>query len=109
MKKVEESENKLRFAIDATELGTWDYDPLLNKFEGNDRLKEWIGLSPKSTLELSRAIDVIVEKDRELVIKSMQAALDYSSGGIYKIEYTIIHPISKKERIVKAQGKALVQ
>jgi len=106
LKKIEESENKLRFAIEAAELGTWDYNPVTNKFEGNDRLKEWFGLRPKSDIDLSLAIDVISDVDQERVAKAIQTALTYSSGGIYNIEYTIIHPVSKKERVVHAKGRA---
>jgi len=106
LKKIEESENKLRFAIEAAELGTWDYDPATNKFEGNDRLKEWFGLLPKSDIDLSLAIEVISDVDQERVAKAIQTALTYSSGGIYNIEYTIIHPVSKRERVVHAKGRA---
>jgi PAS domain S-box-containing protein len=106
LKKIEENENKLRFAIDAAELATWDYNPFTNTFEGNDRLKEWFGLLPKSNIDLSLAINVILESDQDRVTHAIQTALQYSSGGIYNIDYTIIHPVSKEERIVKAKGRA---
>ncbi len=106
LKKIEESENKLRFAIDSAELGTWDYNPATNKFEGNDRLKEWFGLLPKSEIDLSLAIEVMLESDRKRVSKAIKTALQFSSGGFYNITYTIIHPETKKERIVHAKGRA---
>ncbi len=43
-KALKEREQELQFAIDATELGTWDLNPATNKFRGNSRLKEWFGL-----------------------------------------------------------------
>lgn len=106
LKRIEESENKLRFAIDAAELGTWDYNPVTNKFEGNDRLTEWFGLFPKSDIDLNSAIEIMHPSDRERVYNAIKTALTYSSGGLYNIEYTIIHPITKEERIVKAKGRA---
>lgn len=106
LKKIEESENKLRFAIEAAELGTWDYNPATNTFEGNNRLKEWFGLLPESNIDLSLALAVIADKDRETVVQAIQTALQYASGGNYNIEYTIILPDSKKERIVQAKGRA---
>lgn len=106
LKKIEESENKLRFAIDAAELGTWEYNPVTNTFEGNDRLKDWFGLPPESDLDLSVTIDLILESDRSRVMHAIQTALNYSSGGNYNVDYTIIHPVSKEERIVKARGRA---
>lgn len=106
LNKIEESENKLRFAIDSAELATWDYNPATNKFDGNDRLKDWFGLQAQSGIDLSVAIEVIAAADRKRVSANIQKALEYSSGGIYHIEYTIIHPVTKKERIVIAKGRA---
>lgn len=105
-KQVEESQQQLTFAIDAAELGTWDFDPATNKFSGNERLKEWFGLKPEEEIELPLALAAIAGKDRENVRNAIQTALQYSSGGHYDVVYSIIHPKTKKERIVRAKGKA---
>jgi PAS domain S-box-containing protein len=102
-----ESETQLQFAIDAASLGTWDLDPKTSRFSGNDRLKSWFGLKPEDEIALSKATDVIVETDRMRVIAAIQQAMQYSSGGNYDVEYTIISPDNQIPRIVKAKGKAL--
>ena len=104
---LEESRNQLHFALEATELGTWDLNPVTMKFSGNDRLKEWFGLKPEAEIELSMAIDAVAEKDRQRVSDVIQFAIDPASNGNYDIEYTIVNPLDKKERIVRAKGKAL--
>lgn len=104
--KVMESENQLSFAIDAAELGTWDYNPLTNKFTANDRLKDWFGLQPADVMELSRVIETIIEKDRPRVTTAMQEALQYACGGYYDITYTIVNKHTGRERIVRAKGRA---
>ena len=104
--KLEESKSQLEFAIEAARLGTWDLNPANGKFISNNRLKDWFGLPHEAEIELQHAIYAIAEKDRQRVINAIQKALDYSSGGHYEIEYTIIHPITKKETIVHAKGKA---
>jgi len=104
--KLQESKSQLEFAIEAARLGTWDYNPATNKFISNNRLKEWFGLPHEAEIELQHAINAIAEKDRQIVIDAIQKALDYSSGGHYELEYTILHPISNKETIVQAKGKA---
>lgn len=104
--KLEESENLLRFAIEAAELATWEYNPLTDKFTGNERLKEWFGLPPYSEIELSTAINSIADGDKFKVVNAIQKALDYDSGGNYDVEYSIVHPSTKVERIVRAKGKA---
>lgn len=106
LKTIEESRNELEFAIDATELGIWDLDPFTETFTGNARLKEWFGLQPDENIPLVLATNVIDKNDRKRVIDAIANALNYESGGIYDIEYTIINPSTKQERIVKAKGRA---
>lgn len=100
-----ESKDQLKFAIDAAQLGTWEFNPITNKFTANDRLKEWFGLPAQHEIELHHAINVIAENDRARVINSIEKSIDYNSGGIYQEQYSIIHPITKKETIVRAKGK----
>ncbi|MEJ1224004.1 PAS domain-containing sensor histidine kinase [Sediminicola sp. 1XM1-17] len=104
--ELKESENELHFAVEAAQLGTFDFNPLTNNFSANNRLKKWFGLPPEEQIELSHATDAIVESDKERVSNAIEKALDYSLGGNYDIEYTIINPISKKEIILNAKGRA---
>jgi len=104
--QLKESKEQLQFAIDSAELGTWDLNPLTNKFSGNERLKAWFGLPKEAEIDLSMAIDVMAENDRERVVKAIEKALQFSSGGRYDIEYVIINPLTKVERVVRAKGRA---
>lgn len=104
--ELSQSRNKLQFAIDAAELGTWELDPISNTFTGNDRLKEWFGLKPEDHIELPLALSAIEEEDRERVSQAIAQALDHRSGGNYDIEYTIQNVITGRRTIVRAKGKA---
>lgn len=105
-RQLEEAYTQYSFAIDAAELGTWDLNPVTNRFTGNARLKSWFGLDTEEEISLQTALDVIFEKDRPQVTAAIQAALQKETGGHYDIEYTIIHPVTKEPRIVKAKGRA---
>lgn len=105
MKAVEESLDQLEFAIEATELGTWDLNPLTNKFTSNNRLKYWFGFESEEELELQRALEVIVEKDVQRVTESIKTALNFSSGGQLDTVFTMMHPKTKEERILRAKGR----
>lgn len=105
-KKMQETSEELGFAIDAAELATWDLNPATNRLRSNLRLKEWFGLEPAGVIHLQQAIDAIAEKDREAVTKAIERALQFSSGGLFETEYTIVHATSGQERIVRAKGKA---
>ncbi|MEO7120590.1 MAG: PAS domain S-box protein, partial [Ginsengibacter sp.] len=106
-KKLQESITEFQFAIDATELGTWDLNPETKKFTANERLKQWFGLHPDEEIKLETAIAVIADGDRLRVTEAITYALQFQSGGYYDIEYTIINPVTKKERIVSAKGRTI--
>ncbi len=106
LQELNESKNELEFAIEATELGTWDYNPSTNHFSSNKRLKEWFGLPDQQQIELQDALNAIVERDRDCVMEAIQQALDYSSGGHYDIEFTIKSALTQQETIVHAKGRA---
>lgn len=103
---LKESEEQLQFAIEATELGTWDLDLSNNKFKCNSRLKEWFGLEPDEKIDLSIGLASIAEYDRGRVSTAIESVIQFSLGGQYDIIYTIIHPQTKKVRIVRAKGRA---
>ncbi len=104
---LKQGKEDLEFALDAADLGAWDLNPATNRFTGNERLKSWFGLPADAEIELPLAIEVIAEKDRANVMKAIQRAMDYSSGGLYDVEYTIVNPHDGKEILVRAKGKAL--
>ncbi len=105
-RNLRENRDELEFAIDAAEFGTFDLNPATNRFAANARLKKWFGLKSDEEILLATALEAIADWDRDRVVESIQKALHYESGGKYDIEYTIIHPRTKKRRVVHALGKA---
>jgi two-component system sensor histidine kinase VicK len=105
--EITQAKSELEFAINAAELGTWDLDPATNRFMGNQRLKTWFGLPPESGVDLSLATDVIIASDRQEVLKAIEQAMSYESGGNYNIEYTIMSEVDPTPRLVRAIGKAI--
>lgn len=103
--KLNESRDQLQFAIEAAELGSWDYNPITDKITGNARLMSWFGLHESEDINLEKVIETIVESDRQRVIDAITSALDFNSGGNYAIEYTILNAETGKEAIVQAKGK----
>ncbi|NOT75896.1 MAG: PAS domain-containing protein [Cyclobacteriaceae bacterium] len=106
LKEIKQREDLLSFTIEAAELGTWDLNPSTNKFIGNDRLKDWFGLTPHQEIELPLALGNIADDDRQKVIDSISEALRPGSDGNYEISYTITNPLTGQQRRVLAKGKA---
>ena len=107
LKDLEESQNQLKFAVDAAELGTWDLNPTTNRFVYNEKLRNWFGLSHEYEIEAPLAINSIAERDQQRTIDAMTAAMTPSSDGKYLIQHSVINPIDGIERIILAKGKAL--
>ena len=103
---VRASKDEMEFIIEAAELATFDYNPMTNKFTGNNRLKAWFGLPLEEEIELSDALASIAEQDRERVATAINEALDPETGGDYDIVYTVVNAITKKETVVHARGMA---
>ena len=86
---LKESEEQLQFAIEATELGTWDLDLSNNKFKCNSRLKEWFGLEPDEKIDLSIGLASITEYVRGRVSTAIESVIQFSLGGQYDIIYRV--------------------
>ncbi len=106
LREVHSAKQELEFAINAANLGTWDLNPLTNRFIGNERLKSWFGLKQDAEIALSSATEVIIEPDRERVIEAIAKAMKFGADD-YDIEYTILNPLNPKPRLVRAVGKAI--
>lgn len=105
LRRLEESEEQLAFAIEAAELGTWDYDPKTDRFLANDRLKEWWGLGSAPEINLSEAIEAIVEEDRERVVTSIKKALNGANNGKYDETYSVKNLKTHDIIIVRSLGQ----
>ncbi|RXJ52657.1 PAS domain-containing sensor histidine kinase [Gelidibacter gilvus] len=103
---LRENKNELEFVINSVQLGTFDYNPATNKFSANTRLKTWFGLPQAEQIQLNHALDLIVEEDKERVIKAIAKVLKDPSSDSYDIEYGILSPNSSKPIIVHAKGRA---
>ena len=107
LKDLEESQKQLEFAIDAADLGTWDLNPITNRFIYNEQLRNWFGLSHEYEIEAHLAINSIAERDQKRTIDAMTTAMTSGSDGKYEIQHSVISPIDGVERIILAKGKAL--
>jgi PAS domain-containing protein len=83
--RLKENEDELKFAIEAADLGTWDFDPLNDKLKTNKRLKSWFGLPVTEEIELSQATIALIEKDRSRVSDTIQKVLSGETDGKYDI------------------------
>ncbi|MGB3143671.1 MAG: PAS domain-containing protein, partial [Maribacter sp.] len=103
--EIEESNDELEFVIESAQLGTFDYNPMTDRFSGNTRMRNWFGLPLNGEIELTDAINVIAEHDRDRIVKAIEEALKYESGGDYNVKFTIVNAITNKVTHVHTKGR----
>ncbi|WP_437918705.1 ATP-binding protein [Sphingobacterium sp. LRF_L2] len=103
----EKDQHMLALAIDAGQLATFYYEPATNLFSGNQLLHAWFGLRSRGQIDLSQALEVIIDDDRQRVVAAINHALSAESTGEYAIEYRIKAPQEANARLVQATGQVL--
>lgn len=104
--KLQVNEARLRIAIDATELGTWDYYPETGVLNWDERCKELFGLPPEAFVDYSIFLKGLHPDDLERVDKIVQEAFNPETGGGYHVEYRTVGLEDKKLRWISAKGRA---
>jgi PAS domain S-box-containing protein len=106
-KKLAESEERMRFALDSAGLGTWDFDPLNETVKWDDRCKELYGFAAaEEVISYQDVLKHIHPDDRARVENTVSAALDPKNGGDYNSEFRTIGFKDKKIRWLRCKGKA---
>lgn len=104
-KEADALQLQLQLALEACDLGTFDVDISTGKYSCNQRTKEIFGLTSVENNDLNASYLTIHPDDRAYVKQVFEQALDFASGGSHDIEYTIIHPVTKQQRIIRSKGR----
>lgn len=83
---------RLTLAVEAAELGMWDWTAATGKIYWSDRYREIFGVSADQPLTHEFWLDYIHPEDRDWVSKKIDALNDPASGGRLQMDYRIIHP-----------------
>ena len=98
------SEERLRLAKQAANLGTFDFDPKHKKFHWNERMYELWGHPTNAPLTFKNFLNAIHPDDRTARLAAYEHAADPAGDGKYKAEYRVINPINGLERWVASTG-----
>ncbi len=84
--ELRRSEDRLRLAVEATELGTWDYDLVSKEMRCNERTKAVLGLRPEAKLDYDAFLAALHLEHRERVEHLVSRALDPEGSGRFDTE-----------------------
>ena len=83
-------DRQLQLALDAAELGTWNWDPSTNELAWSDRCRTLIGVSADEPPSVDTFLKLVHSDDRAAVESAIASAL--RDGDSYSIEYRIVLP-----------------
>lgn len=101
---VAESDERVRIAVEAAGMGTWDYYPERNETTWSLRSKEIFGLAADDGMDLQGFLQRVHPDDRERVAARIREAKDPQVAAEYNVEYRIVLR-DGKIRWVTARGK----
>jgi PAS domain S-box-containing protein len=104
---LRESEERLALAIDATQLGTFDFNPQSGQLIWSHFGKRHFGLSPEAIVSGDQLWSAIHPDDRERVRAFLEAAFKSGHDGYYATEYRTIGIEDGVERWLSTRGRML--
>lgn len=98
-----ESEERLRIAVDAAEMGTWTWDIERDEAFWNERHFTLFGMEPHSNpIPSSVFLDHILDDDRDFVTARLQRAIE--TNTTFEIEFRIVREDNAEVRWMSGYG-----
>ena len=105
--RLELSEQSLRLAADAAEIGTWDFDLTSDTLTWSDRTRVMFGISPGLPVGMPDFYTGLHPDDIDATTVAFAAALDPALRAAYDVEYRTIGKEDGVVRWIAAKGKVL--
>ncbi|WP_185716251.1 sensor histidine kinase [Larkinella knui] len=104
--ELKNMQERLRMAIESTDLGTWDFDPRSGELIWSDQCKALFGLPPNAEIDYSVFLQGLHPDDRDTTDAIVQSVLQPGSSGYYDIEYRTVGIMDGQVRWIRAKGQA---
>lgn len=99
---------RLTLAVEATELGLWEWIAETGKIYWSDRQREIFGISADEPLTHELWVSSIHPEDRHWVVEKVGALTDPGSKGKLEAEYRIVRP-NGETRWISSRGRMLYE
>ncbi|MCP3731509.1 PAS domain S-box protein [Sphingomonas sp. MG17] len=101
------SEESLRLATDAAEIGTWDLDLLTDTLTWSNRTKAMFGISPDVPCKMGDFYSGLHPEDVEATSAAFASSLDPITRATYDVQYRTVGREDGRIRWVAAKGRGL--
>ncbi|MDP9013486.1 MAG: PAS domain S-box protein [Pseudomonadota bacterium] len=107
VRALSDSEEQLRLATEAAEVGLWDVDMVTDTLYWPPRVKAMFGISAAVPVSLADFYSGLHPEDRQRTIAAFEAALDPGRRALYDVEYRTVGKEDGVVRWIAAKGRAL--
>lgn len=97
---------RLQFALQAAQVGTWDLDIVNQLVWWDERCKQLYGFRQNDVVPYNQVLSYIHPDDQSQVSQAVQWALNPRSGGQYAIKFRTIGAEDGQLRWLRCQGQA---
>jgi PAS domain S-box-containing protein len=104
---LSDSEEQLRLATDAAEVGLWDVDLATDTLYWPARVKSMFGISPDVPVSMSDFYAGLHAHDRERVVAALDAAANPAERALYDVEYRTVGREDGIVRWLAAKGRGI--
>ncbi len=99
------AEDRLALAVDATQIGTFDYHPQTGELIWSELARCHFGVSPEREINFDTFIQSLHPADKDAVLKTIQNAMRIENGREYAHEFRIVGIEDKRERWISSRGR----
>jgi len=103
--ELRESEERLGLAVEATQIGTFDFFPQTGKLIWSKFARQHYGVSPEAEVNYDTFMRALHPADRDRVLQTVRDALRYENGGEYAHEYRTVGIEDGEERWLSSRGR----
>src|SRR6266481_10189997 len=102
------AEERVRLALEAADVGTFDYYPAVGVIRWSDRCNELFGLPAGTKPDYITYLNAIHPDDRHIIHETMREVLSPGSSGHYEIQYRARDVANSRERWLEEKGRVLL-
>ena len=102
------AEERVRLALEAADVGTFDYYPAVGVIRWSDRCNELFGLPAGTKPDYITYLNAIHPDDRHIIHEPMREVLSPGSSGHYEIQYRALGVANSRERWLEEKGRVLL-
>jgi len=106
--KLRESQDRLRLATEAADIGTFDFYPNTGELQFSDRSRELFGIPTGMKVTYETYLEGVHPDDRHIVHETVRRVRQPGSTGRFDIEYRTIGLADGIERWVEERGRAVL-